>query len=329
MDKKRVLPMAYPEITSWNWVAGLLSILSNYDDTKGWIYSNYIMLVCRKENRTSSDKLFLDFLPFHPLVVCPFIKLENYNRKTILQYYETYNEFLINSINNNKYIYCTADQGFMFKKNKKFIHEMFIFGYSTENNNAYVADFTFRGKYSYEAIDIDLLTESIKLVTEEDDFINGVRLVQFNESTKYEFNLERVKKLFKLYLEPDYMISDINSKVVYGIDIYEMGDRQIDETYINRTPWDVRFYHNLYDHKIIMINRLKYMKKYGYANVPIEVIEEFVNLSQIVLRMRNLCIKLNIQNNWSKDKMIYLKEKLKMIKEKEIALLKELLRVMQ
>lgn len=325
MKKCKVLPMTYPEITSWNWVASLLSVLSSHENTKGWIYSNYIMLACIKENRTSSDKMHLTFLPFYPFAVCPFINAENFYRKTIMQHYKSIKELIINAINNNNYIYCTADQGFMFNREERFIHEMFIFGYDIEKSKAHVADFTFKGRYSYETVDMDLLVEAIERVNEEEDFLHGIRLMHYNEHIKYEFNLKRVKKLLMLYLNPDYMISDVTPNYVYGTDIYKMGEYQISETYANHTPWDVRYFHNLYDHKIMMVNRLNYMQRYGYMNIPFEIIEGFDNLSKTTLKMRNLCIKLNVTNSFPENKRLYLEECLKEVKEKEATLISELL----
>ena len=46
MANIKKLPVTYPMITSWQWHATLFSILSDDENAKKWIFSNYIQLRC-------------------------------------------------------------------------------------------------------------------------------------------------------------------------------------------------------------------------------------------------------------------------------------------
>ena len=46
MADMKKLPVTYPMITSWQWHATLFSILSDDENAKKWIFSNYIQLRC-------------------------------------------------------------------------------------------------------------------------------------------------------------------------------------------------------------------------------------------------------------------------------------------
>ena len=43
---KKILPISYPMITSWQWHATLFSIIGDDEKAKNWIFSNYIQLRC-------------------------------------------------------------------------------------------------------------------------------------------------------------------------------------------------------------------------------------------------------------------------------------------
>ncbi len=53
---KKVLPVTYPMITTYTQHAHLLSILSNYECTYPWIFSNYIQLYINKQDLCSCCK---------------------------------------------------------------------------------------------------------------------------------------------------------------------------------------------------------------------------------------------------------------------------------
>ena len=65
MANSKKLPVTKPLITSWQWHATLFSILSNDENAKKWIFSNYIQFRCYNitEIFTGDDMLLADIMP--------------------------------------------------------------------------------------------------------------------------------------------------------------------------------------------------------------------------------------------------------------------------
>ena len=64
MSNKKILPVSYPMITSWQWHATLFSILGDDEKAKNWIFSNYIQLRCYniEEIFTGDEMLLADMV---------------------------------------------------------------------------------------------------------------------------------------------------------------------------------------------------------------------------------------------------------------------------
>ena len=78
MADMKKLPVTYPMITSWQWHATLFSILSDDENAKKWIFSNYIQLRCYniQEIFTGDDMLLADMMPgSSALKQCPYLML--------------------------------------------------------------------------------------------------------------------------------------------------------------------------------------------------------------------------------------------------------------
>ena len=76
MADMKKLPVTYPMITSWQWHATLFSILSDDENAKKWIFSNYIQLRCYniQEIFTGDDMLLADMMPgSSALKQCPYL----------------------------------------------------------------------------------------------------------------------------------------------------------------------------------------------------------------------------------------------------------------
>lgn len=75
MSNKKILPVSYPMITSWQWHATLFSILGDDEKAKNWIFSNYIQLRCYniEEIFTGDEMLLADMMPgSSSLKECPY-----------------------------------------------------------------------------------------------------------------------------------------------------------------------------------------------------------------------------------------------------------------
>ena len=147
---KKVLPVKYPPITSFPYLANMLSILwVNQERTLPWISDHFIQIY-------GSTNLGFDFydnssafyIPAESY--CPFIHIQQIDRKVInhgLHIFSDYVEFLIDNdwysclCLDRYYLSCSAQY-----KKDHFLHSTFIYGYDKEKEVVLIADFFNNGE---------------------------------------------------------------------------------------------------------------------------------------------------------------------------------------
>lgn len=332
---KKLLPMEYPPITSWTWHANLLSVLSNYDCTKGWIYSNYIQLFCYYQG----EDLFLDFMPrFTAFTDCPWIYNQFIKRSTISKLYNgNIVNFLIDQLLEGNYIYGIFDEfpfldRFFNNKLNKLLHELFIYGFDCETQTFDVADFTFKGKYSFEKVTFEQITKAYNNVSQKDDYFyedrGGLLLASFNSKASYELDTEFIKQTIKEYLnsvnstENLRMTSNPIRYANFGLSIYDKIAEHFQLLLEGKVRLDLRPLHVLYDHKNLMVNRIEYLISNHLLSEINEIDIGYSSIRDISINLRNCFIKAELK----RDKQIIEKVivDIKDLKDKEKALLEEL-----
>ena len=95
---KKVLPISYPMITSWQWHATLFSIIGDEEKAKNWIFSNYIQLRCYniEEIFTGDEMLLADMMPgSSSLKECPYLLFSLLTKEQVESYCgDMYTEYL-------------------------------------------------------------------------------------------------------------------------------------------------------------------------------------------------------------------------------------------
>jgi hypothetical protein len=138
MAKKRLPVTRTPLITSWQWHATLFSILSEDDNAKKWIFSNYIQLRCYniEEIFTGDEMLFMDIMPgSSSLKECPYLITSLLTKDQITSYCGDIVDFIIKTIDLGGYVYGVFDEAKILSDvevDYKFPHELFIYGYDLE-----------------------------------------------------------------------------------------------------------------------------------------------------------------------------------------------------
>jgi hypothetical protein len=107
---------------------------------------------------------------------------------------------------------------------------------------------------------------------------------------------------------------------IFGVNVYDAVLNQIKKQLTAEDPdFDIRALHLVYDHKILMIERLKYLMEKGYLDYDNEILESYNEVVNHMLTARNLLIKSSITGNVNCIERFekYIGE----AKEKEIAVL--------
>lgn len=295
------LPVEYPPITSFPFIANSLSILwVNKDKVLPWISDRYIQLVIRPSHPlTQSD--FYDqaetdsyILPGHS---CPFIGWLRNNQTTA--HFNSFTEYIEHQIMHSYYLDACLDTFYLscsMNYNKKhFIHQTFIYGFDNEKRQVFISDFYDNGRYTRKIVSYDEINKSIEGI---DYFINLYRYDDFN----YKINLDLLKLTIEDYINCkdsqkkfEFSYVSYNKDILYGINFYNyIVDVFSKEDYI-----DIRPFHILCDHKVMMKIRLEYLYRMNIFNS--ERIKEISTTNDLLIshsmRLRNMVLKYNINHD--------------------------------
>ncbi len=320
MADKKVLPVEYPKITSWQWHATLFSILGDDENFKKWVYSNYIQLRCYHitEIFTGDDMLFTDIMPgSSSLKECPYIitslmtkgQIDSYCNGDVL-------DFIIKTIDMGGYVYGVFDEAKILcdvDLDYKFPHELFIYGYDKEKKIFNVGDFTFNEKYAHTTVTFEEVERGYNVIAPKDDHMfkddyKGTRglyvIWKNNETPYYELDKTLVIRTLHEYLEcqdtKDHfrMMRNRFDDTVFGIDVYDSVLEQV-EKQVEAGDFDIRSTHVMYDHKVLMQGRLEYLMEKGLLKKDQALLDAYATVVENVLAARNLVIRISISGDTS------------------------------
>jgi hypothetical protein len=341
MSNKKVLPVSYPMITSWQWHATLFSIIGDDEKAKNWIFSNYVQLRCYniEEIFTGDEMLLADMMPgSSSLKECPYLITSLITKEQVESYCGNVIDFIIKTIDLDGYVYGVFDEAKILcdsGADYKFPHELFIFGYDKDTQEFHVGDFTFGEHYSYTTVSFEDVRRGYEIITASEDHMmkddykghRGLYVIQKNTGALYYgLDVKYVKDTLVEYLEAQdsknhfRMMRNRFSDTVFGVNVYDAVLKQIGIQLSADDPdFDIRALHLVYDHKVLMIERLKYMMEKGYMEYNNEILDEYMEVVNNMLTARNLLIKCSITGNV--DCLDRFEKYIMTAKEKEIAVL--------
>lgn len=341
MANKVVLPVKYPAITSWQWHATLFSILGEDENAKRWIYSNYIQLRCYNiPEYTSGDEILLcDMMPgSSAMKECPYLIFSLITKPQIESYCGDVVDFIVKTIDLGGYVYGAFDEARMISNvsvDYKFSHELFIYGYNMEEEVFYVGDFTFKDKYAYTTVTFDAVKRGFDVLSAGEDHVfrddykgtRGLYVIQKNVDSKY-YDIDRVliKRTLEEYLtgadtkEHFRMMRNRFDDTIFGVNVYEALKARVDKQLHKEEPdFDIRALHIAYDHKVLMLDRLKYLMANEVIPFNQQMLDDYAVVVEDMLTARNLLVRISVTDEIEAGDRIagYLDD----AKEKEIAIL--------
>ncbi len=345
MANMKKLKVTYPTITSWQWHATLFSILSDDENAKKWIYSNYIQLRCYniQEIFTGDDMLFADIMPgSSSLKECPYLITSLMTKEQIESYCGNIIDFIIKTIDLNGYVYGVFDEAKILcdtEVDYKFPHELFIYGYNIDEEIFYVGDFTFKDHYSYTTVSFKDVEKGYEVITAQDDHMfkddykgtRGLYVILKNSDTPYyEVDIELIKTTLREYLNSMdtknhfRMMRNRFDDTIFGVDVYDRVLSRINSQMSEEEPdFDIRALHLMYDHKVLMLERLKYLMVNDYMEYDKEILDEYKTVVVNMLAARNLLVRISITGDTGAA--VRFKKYFNIAKEKEVSILLKVL----
>ena len=340
---KKRLPLYKPMITSWQWHATLFSILSGDENARRWIFSNYIQLRCYniQEIFTGDEMLLADMMPGSSSISnCPYLITSLMTKEQIQSYCGNIVDFIIKTIDLNGYVYGVFDEAKIISDSDtdvdyKFPHELFIYGYNLEKEYFYTGDFTFSDSYSHSTVSFEDIRRGYERISAAEDHMfkddykgtRGLYVILKNTDVKYyDVDLTLIRDTLHEYLNSEdtkkhfRMNRNRFDDTVFGVEVYDAVYKRIMKQLSSEEPdFAIRALHIMYDHKVLMLERIKYLMANEFIEYDPALIQNYELCVRNMLTARNLLIKISVNGDISqasKFKMYF-----DIAKEKEVSVL--------
>lgn len=278
-----------------------------YPKLEGWFYSNYVNLYALPE-----ILLFLsnDFVNKEE----PLLHYDTISKDNLLEWNINIIYFLRQAIDQGKYINTDLNEKFLSYSGKQYdyVHDAFIYGYNDDKKIFYMRGFNKTGLYGSVIATYDEVEQAYKtsLNVEKETFIN---LIKPNELTeKYPFDLYRFHiQLDDYYHSTNYTYRDVQldgylhnrEDVVFGLQCYDMIREKIHQ---NAPPNEnLILFHTLWEHKNIMLLRIRFMEKYAFMPMNNKIYLEYQKIANDAMVIRNIALRNKISQKNSSISNIY------------------------
>lgn len=328
------LPMIRPSVHGYLCNAYPLSIVMQHKQSEDWFYSNYIQLICA--GNFPEGKFFSFYtsnLPWYDFFMsCPLITYQKINQRFLEKYMGGIISFICDSIDQNQYIHLYVDESYIAHKKayKKYAlpHEMLIFGYNKETLKFYVSGYDSNVIFGEYEVGFEELLVAFNNCdkTKNREYVS---LLSYNEEHSYHFDLKLIirslKELrFSLNSSYHYRSMSTPSGWIFGLSIYDhIIEYLSNQVSTLREKIDIRIFHTLWEHKLVMLNRLNYLKEHHYLDDADELIKIYSEIESDLKILRNLAIIYN--KNENSTTVTSIMEKMKKIKNLEENALSDLI----
>ncbi|SDF91695.1 hypothetical protein SAMN04488542_12058 [Fontibacillus panacisegetis] len=314
-----ILPCSEPIIKGYLFFAFPLSIIGYNEKTAPWILSNYIQMRFDKDYINSPVPYTFYAYEHH---ISPWLCDEEFSRN-ILNFFEfDIISWVKNCIEQKKYVYLYLDEYYMPGRTSfgklNFAHENLIFGYNDDLESFDVLGFDDKGIFKPVQLTYDKFVDAYmgieKMIynekfnnqntTEESIYyFNTVKLFRFNNSGQYSFNYKLTKNTLRDYTngtntsELFSMVREPYSHFVFGIDCYSYIHDYYKSLLKKEVGFDVRYIHNVWEHKLLMTKRVEYMNNNKRIELSQDIVSQFKTVENRALILRNLMLKFRLNGN--------------------------------
>lgn len=291
MEKK--LQVKEPLISCYTSYGTLFSLIP--ESCLPWIFENFIQLAYAKMWGMlvfDNHRLLLANCPGIDFFVFPYELCQKLFGNSI-------KDLIINIIDTKEYIYLYVDRYYIsfdhqnYQKHH-FLHEIFIYGYNMKKDVFYAADNFKTGKFMFVEIPCKEICQGFKNATSKYNFTSYFRVLRINNNQKYEMDIDKVKKLISEYIHnvPSFDIKK-EQDMIYGIKVFDF----LLELIHNNDYLDIRAYHLIYEHLILMELRMKYIYKISQNEEYISFEKQIGMIKDKAFILRNCVLKYNISHN--------------------------------
>ncbi|WP_029501825.1 hypothetical protein [Lachnoclostridium phytofermentans] len=293
--EQKILQTKKPSITCYTAYGLLFSVLP--ESMIPWIHNNFIQLRYSKGwNIVTFDNhhLFLSH--------CPSISFRTIPKYIITEgFLGNIKQLIIEAINANEYVFMYVDRFYIkeaqwFYQKKHMEHEVFIYGYDLGKDVVYLADNLQNGKFVFVECPFSEIEQSYRSIDSRYDFMTDVGVLSVNPEVKSYINVKQIADGLERYIESKETFDvRYEQPCDFGFHVIEI----VRDKFLKCSNGDVDFrpFHLLYEHKLLMKQRVEYLQENGYLVEGCVKLSDFGELESDYYTLRNTVMKYNLLKN--------------------------------
>lgn len=295
---KKVLQVAEPIINTFTSYGALFSILP--ESAAPWLMNNFIQLnyvYIWKMVTFDSHRMLLSN--------CPSIDYYEVPRSILLSNHQEFKDIIMKAIDRGEYLFFYVDRYYLsiteMYMREHYQHEIFLYGYDLDNNLVYVGDNFMQGKFSFQQCSLNELIRGYMDIEIKYPFMSSIRFLTVHENEECKLNIKQIIHGLDSYINSKEIFDiKVQLDMLYGISIYDLFLKRIRDADL-----DIRFFHLLYEHKVLMEMRVGYLLKHKYLIDEKSFVKRAKNLKEKALIMRNMVLKYYISKSKKLLEIIY------------------------
>lgn len=320
MEEKK-LPLCESPIKVYSNYAYILSVLLNNSDAENWFYSNFIQVKYIRD--TESAPLFVFNYSLGNLTKyfynIPYLEVRSLKRSFLLDVCDDIINFLCKAVEDGYYIMTVVDEFYLpprrFYNKKHYLHLILINGFNLEKEVFYSAGFN-ENKYEESILKFEDVLRAISSMKGNNKDVRDdyCMIYKLQEKEKidylrenynyfpYKLNLKLIKRSLQEYLaskcsdEHFDAFYEVSPNSEYGILYYKAMIEYINKFIEKKYKGDVYIvaFHGMLEHKVVMIQRLKFLQDNGYVYEIENVNNMYEDIVTKAEKIRNLLLKYNL-----------------------------------
>ncbi len=248
-----------PPVSVYNHHAFGTGIITTAPWGMNWIYNNYIMLGFYPDEGPLTFDFYMDYIYCQPVFDREFLS------NSIIKYIkEKPDSLVISQINDGKYVECCVDEYYIPNREAygayHFIHNLLIYGYDDDKKIFYTAGYDESGKYTADTLSYKIFRTSSP---------GKFNILKFRDDMNCDLCADYIQRQLMEY-NGEIPVDPVGSYPAKGRTI---GIHAVDSLmdYIQKhvladEDVDMRPISILYNHRMLMCERMSHMEKAGLAD---------------------------------------------------------------
>lgn len=305
------LPFCEPRIKTYPYFTAIVGTLDAYNVGDNWIYNNFLLIWMfgKVQNidywadfKFGNEKKQIDF--------CKQLKKEVMTRKQIERKYDSILQFVIETLNNKKYIFMSVDTYYIEEwwennpNRSHYRHQVYVYGYNKKEKYIILSDFV-SGEYKTLKVSYDIFKKAYndygKAPIIHRKYGEKNWIISYDKKEKEQIDKKRIQKLTENFLQSKdtYVKSYLwgikhKCDIKYGLKYYDELIKVLEK---NRySGIDYRIIHILVVLNNVMLDRLIYLEENSILKVPKECVANVENLLKNTKKVQNMALRYNLTN---------------------------------